>query len=145
MQIKVKTPVRESRSKVWSAFNRELFLALAPPYPKVELLRFDGCSVNDEVHLLLKLGFAQLPWNARIVDEGSTETTTYFIDKGIVLPFPLQSWVHVHLIEDNGTGCTITDEVTFTTGNGLVDLFIYPFLFPTIYFRKFIYRRIFKY
>ena len=38
MQIKVKTPVRESRSKVWSAFNRELFLALAPPYPKV------GCS-----------------------------------------------------------------------------------------------------
>lgn len=145
MQIKVKTPVRESRSKVWSAFNRELFLALAPPYPKVELLRFDGCSVNDEVHLLLKLGFAQLPWNARIVDEGSTETTTYFIDKGIVLPFPLQRWVHVHLIEDSSCGCTITDEVTFTSGNGLVDLLIYPFLFPTIYFRKFIYRRIFKY
>ena len=144
MQIKVKTPARESRSKVWSAFNRELFLALAPPYPKVELLRFDGCSVNDEVHLLLKAGFAQLRWDAKIVDEGSTETATYFIDKGTVLPFPLQRWIHVHLIEDNGTGCSISDEVTFTSGNGLADLFLYPFLFLTIYFRKFTYLRIFN-
>ena len=144
MQIKVKTPVRESRSKVWSAFNRELFLALAPPYPKVELLRFDGCSVNDEVHLLFKAGFAQLRWDAKIVDEGSTETATYFIDKGTVLPFPLQRWIHVHVIEDNGTGCSISDEVTFTSGNGLADLFLYPFLFLTIYFRKFTYLRIFN-
>lgn len=141
MQIKVKTQVFESRSKVWAGFNRHLFMALAPAYPRLEVTRFDGCETGDEVHIVLHTGLMPLKWNARIVSHLFSAEVHEFIDEGTVLPFPLVYWRHVHRIEDSPNGCVITDHVYYRTRIFLTDILLYPFLFLTVYQRKSRYKK----
>jgi ligand-binding SRPBCC domain-containing protein len=144
MQIKVKTQVFESRSKVWAGFNKDLFMALAPAYPRLEVTRFDGCETGDEVHIVLHTGFVSLNWNARIVSHSFSNEANEFIDEGSVLPFPLVFWRHVHRIEDSPNGCIITDHVFYRTRIFLIDILLYPFLFLTVYQRKRAYRKFYS-
>lgn len=144
MQIKVKTYVSESRTKVWDRFNLSLFKALAPVFPKLIVERFDGCLTGDEVHIVLETGLTHLRWNARIVSHSITRDKHEFVDEGTILPFPLASWRHVHRIEDTPSGSVITDHVFYKTHIFLTDILLYPFLFMTVYQRKSKYQAYFK-
>ena len=42
MKLILKTNVKQSPQQVWAGFNQSLFEKLAPPFPRVRLLRFDG-------------------------------------------------------------------------------------------------------
>ncbi len=130
--------------KVWEGFNESLFRKLAPPFPKVELLRFDGCRKGDEVHLVLHFPFLKQTWNALIIENGASENEIYFIDIGSKCPFFLKSWQHKHIIRkvDNDKSLII-DQVEFSTGSLVSDLLFFPILYTQFLYRKPIYKNVF--
>ncbi len=143
--ISIKTAVKQSLAEVKSKFNRELFLALSPPFPKAAVEKFDGCSPGDKVQLMLNFILFKQRWHGVITAESSTENEWYFIDEGEILPFPLKSWRHKHALSvDASSGETIIhDDITFSTSNRMLDMLSYPLFFLMFYYRKPIYRKYF--
>lgn len=131
-------------AEVWSGFDKKLFEALSPKFPKVRLLRFDGCEKGDEVHLELVFPFFVQNWNSQIIESGKDHRGYYFIDQGIQLPFFLTYWEHKHHIKKSGEETIIADEIYFKAYNFLFECLIYPVLWLTFIQRKPIYKRIFK-
>ncbi len=129
-----------------AGFTRALFVALAPPFPKLRLLRFDGCHTGDRVEIELDTLVKRLPWTSLIVDDGvQHDGTHFFIDEGQVLPAPLRFWRHRHLIEPgpNG-GSVVVDALEYRTASRLLDAVLYPAMWAQFAWRKPIYRRWFK-
>ena len=58
------TPVHQSVSEVWSGFDRQLFDQLSPPFPPVDVVRFDGCLRGDVVHLRLNFLLFKQDWTS---------------------------------------------------------------------------------
>lgn len=144
MQFTITTRVEQPCKTVFNGFNRDLFLALKPPFVPMRLLRFDGCNTGDEVHL--HLGFGQ-EWISVITESGSTPTGFYFIDEGKKLPFFLHSWKHKHSITaatDNPAESIITDNITFQSHNALLTRLLYPLLYVQFAWRKPVYRQFFR-
>ena len=145
MKLIFKTPVDSSLEKVKFGFNRALFEALSPPWVSVNLLRFDGCKVSDEVQLEIKSLWMRQKWVSVITAEEETPRSWYFIDEGRVLPWPLKTWKHVHRVEVlDEKSSLIVDDITFGCGNTLIDLLIFPFLWGTFAVRPRIYKSFFK-
>jgi ligand-binding SRPBCC domain-containing protein len=144
MRIIITTNVEQSYKSVFQGFTETLFLALAPPFPKVKLLRFDGCKKGDQVHLEMNLILFKQRWDADIIDSGERENELFFIDNGAQLPFFLKTWKHHHRIigqENNSTN--IVDDFEYTTPFFLFDYLMYPVLYLQFAARKPIYKRIF--
>ncbi len=145
MKIKIKTLVNSPLQTVWQGFDKKLFLKLSPPFPKVELLRFDGCVKGDEVHLKLLMPFFPQYWNAEIIENTETENEIYFIDKGIKLPFFLTKWHHKHLLlKADEFNTYIVDDINFSTGTIITDLLFYPFMYLQFLYRVPVYKRYFQ-
>lgn len=148
MRLTIRTRVAMPYTDVFARFNRELFLALAPPFPPVTLKRFDGCKQGDIVHLELDMLAAKQDWISLIVEAGAQRDNTvfrdemYFIDEGTTLPFFLRFWRHEHRIVSNEEGSTIVDAIEFRALWGL-DLLLYPVLWLQFMYRKPIYMRFF--
>jgi ligand-binding SRPBCC domain-containing protein len=125
-------------------FDRHLFEQLTPPGIRVSLVRFDGSSRGDMVHLRLHLlpGLSQ-DWTSRITDSGTDETAAWFVDEGEKLPFFLASWHHRHIAERSGDHTLIVDDIQFTTPYWLTDYLLYPVLWLQFAWRGPVYRRIF--
>jgi ligand-binding SRPBCC domain-containing protein len=145
MHLTLRTPVAQLPAQVMAGFTRELFLALAPPFPKLHLLRFDGCRRGDEVEIELQAGPLRQRWTSLITDHGQlSDGTLYFIDEGRQLPGPLRYWRHRHLIEPGPHGgSVIVDAIEFRTASPLLDALIYPAMWAQFTYRKPIYRRLF--
>lgn len=58
MQITLQTAVEKSHLQVMEGFTESLFSRLAPPFPPVKVLRFDGCKAGDIVDLELNFIFS---------------------------------------------------------------------------------------
>ena len=144
MKIYIETPVATPYQEVMAGFDRNLFEALTPPGAKVELLRFDGSSLGDIVHLRLKLmGLIETDWISDIVEQGEDEAESYFVDKGTHLPFFLSFWRHRHVVKKHGNGSIIVDDIEYKAHNVLFTLFLYPMLYLQFLYRKPIYRKFF--
>ncbi|POY35714.1 hypothetical protein C3K47_13210 [Solitalea longa] len=143
MHIYITTNVKQPPEKVFSQFNKALFVALQPPGLKTELLRFDGCKTGDEVHLVIKFPFFKQKWFSKITDDNCTHSCYSFTDEGFVLPFFLKKWKHVHTIkwvEDKK--CTeVIDDINFEPSSFIIGLFIYPLLYSSFLYRKPIYKK----
>jgi len=146
MHLLLQTPVRQPLSQVWAGFNRTLFDQLAPPFPPVEVVRFDGCLKGDVVHLRLNFIVFKQDWISDILDQQTTENEIFFVDQGTKLPFFLRYWQHRHrLVRDAQTGGTLViDDITFSTPTLLTDYLFYPLMWLQFAYRKPIYRRVFK-
>jgi len=70
MHVILRTAVAQPPAQVMAGFTRELFIALAPPFPKLRLLRFDGCRTGDQVEIELDTLVKRLLWTSLIVDDG---------------------------------------------------------------------------
>jgi len=116
-QFRIVTPVAKNFLEVKQGFTQELFLTLnpPPPFPKVDLLRFDGCVTGDVVQLKLHFPFFSQVWESKIVSHTLTNDLWQFIDVGSKLPFFLKSWQHIHSVESCGKGSKIIDDITFET------------------------------
>lgn len=142
MRIKLTTRVRGNWKDVYARFDEELFRYLLPPGAKLN--RFDGSLPGN----LVDLSFT-FPVNARWVSEiiyhEKQENAAWFIDKGVVLPFGLKYWRHRHEVRAHGQDFSIIeDNMEFSTGNSVLNVFYYPFLFLAFLPRKYQYKRFFN-
>ena len=141
-QLTFSTPVRQPLAQVQAGFTRALFEALAPPFPPVRVLRFDGCAPGDQVHLELHFGFFRQRWVSHIVSASADAQHWQFIDEGRELPFFLRQWRHVHRVEALPQGgARIVDAITYQGPNALVSLLLWPSLWLQFAYRGPIYRR----
>ena len=146
MHVTLRTAVAQPPAQVMAGFTRELFVALAPPFPKLRLLRFDGCRTGDQVEIELDTLVKRLLWTSLIVDDGQlADGTLFFVDEGQALPPPLRYWRHRHLIEPgpNG-GSIIVDDLEYRTATPALDALLYPAMWAQFAWRKPIYRRWFR-
>jgi len=51
VKLILRTSVAQSLPQVWAGFDRDLFTKLSPPFPPVNVIRFDGCLTGDIVQL----------------------------------------------------------------------------------------------
>lgn len=138
MKIRISTPIQRNFRDVFSLFNLKLFEALKPPVVNLKVERFDGCKKGDEVHLIV----AGQRWVSHITDYVENEDEIYFIDRGVIIPPPLSSWLHIHRIERSGeNSCNVIDDIEYSTGNVFIDKLIYPALYAMFAMRKPIYKR----
>lgn len=138
MKIKITTPIKRNYREVFALFNLQLFEALKPPVVNLKVERFDGCKKGDEVHLKV----AGQRWVSHITDYVENEDEIYFIDRGVIIPPPIKSWLHIHRIERSGeNSCNVIDDIEYSTGNAFIDKLIYPALYAMFAMRKPIYKR----
>ena len=145
MKLRFNTLVPCSKEKVKLGFNKELFLELTPPGVSVFLERFDGCSPGNEVHLQIgAIGFRQ-KWISQITDEVFNDKEWYFIDEGKVLPWPLKRWKHIHKVIAVGENQSeIVDDITYDTGNSMMNILMYPSLWLSFAVRPSRYKKFFR-
>lgn len=143
MNIVLKTKVKGHYKKVMEQFDRDLFMALAPPFPKIKLVEFTGSKKGDKVHIRF-LAPVNTDWVSDITDHHEDENESYFIDEGTTLPWPLKFWKHKHIVRkvDDNTS-EIIDDISYRGPNGLMSLLMYPALYFGFLQRKPIYRNYF--
>jgi ligand-binding SRPBCC domain-containing protein len=145
MRFVIQTEVSADLQKVWANFNENLFQALAPPFPPIRLLRFDGSLKNDEVHLELNFLLFKQVWISKITEQAEVKNEIYFVDEGIKLPFFLGYWRHKHLLLALSDGSTrITDDITFEAPVKALSWLLFPALYLQFLYRKPVYKRYFK-
>ena len=67
-----------------------------------------------------------------------------FVDEGKILPPPLKSWKHHHIIKKvSDTSSLIIDDIVFSSGNIWPDRLLYPFLKLQFLLRIPVYKRYF--
>ena len=142
MRILLSTRVQNTTvNQTIPLFNLELFLKLSPPFPKSELLQFDGCKKGDLVKLRLRLFFAWNYWDSEIIENSQTDYSWQFIDSGTRLPFFLSGWLHKHSLVQSENDVFVIDDIEFKAHNRLFEWLIYPALWIQFAFRKPIYRK----
>ena len=145
MNLKFKTEVSSDLEQVKQGFDRSLFLQLKPPLIQLVLDRFDGCEVGDEIHLRVGLPGALQTWVSRITFHHLDEDSWSFVDEGDPLPFPLRQWRHHHGVRRLASGgAEISDEISFSCGNRILDLLILGPLWLSFAGRASVYRRVFR-
>lgn len=138
MKIRISTPINRNFREVFALFNLKLFEALKPPVVNLKVERFDGCKKGDEVHLKV----AGQKWVSHITDYVENKDEIYFVDRGVIIPPPLNHWLHIHRIERTGeNSCNVIDDIEYSTGNIFIDKLIYPALYAMFSMRKPIYKR----
>jgi ligand-binding SRPBCC domain-containing protein len=143
MKIFISTPIEKNYRDVFALFNEKLFKALKPPMVKLEVERFDGCKKGDEIHLkITPLNLKTERWISHITEYHEDNEQIYFIDIGVVIPFPLKYWKHIHRIERvSENKCMVVDDIEFTSGNAVLDRLLYPIFFTMFKMRSPVYKR----
>ena len=144
MKLSLSTRVTGSVQQIKAGFDVSLFKALAPPFPKLNVKRFDGCEKNDLVELELNFFTYKQNWVSLITYDKTTDDIFEFIDIGKELPFPFKKWRHHHLVEKTGTGSVISDKIEYSSGLIILDYLLFPLLFLQFVYRKPVYRKLFS-
>ena len=139
MNITLKSKVPQDLTSVYNRFDGNLFKFLLPP--GAQLIEFGGSKKGDIVHLKLPLAGE---WISEITEDGMSQDMRYFIDEAKTLPFPLKKWKHKHVLHGIGESTVIEDNMSFTTGNIIADIIIYPVLLLSFVPRLWQYKSYFK-
>ena len=138
----IQTKIGASMSFVWSQFNEALLKKISPPFPKVNIQRFDGCSKGDLVILEINLLFMKVIWSSEITYSHQDSNQSVFVDEGIKVPFGINMWRHEHsIIKIDESRCYIQDFITYKTSNVFLDIILFPFLWGMIFYRKPFYKK----
>ena len=144
MKLVLKTKVWGHHQNVMARFDQHLFEALKPPGVKMKIVNFTGCEAGDIVELNF-LRPIRSKWISEIIEHGSDSKHSYFVDVGRVLPFPLRNWKHKHIVEKiDDENSYIIDDISYSTGFIIFDVFLYLPLLLSFYPRKKIYRNYFS-
>ena len=144
MKLQIKTNVQADLDAVKKGFDETLFKSLSPPFPRVELKRFDGSSKGDVVSLELNFIFFKQLWTSEIVEESQDPNEWLFVDEGTQLPFFLRKWRHKHRVLKSDQGSVIVDDIEYAVGNLFFDCLLFPSLALQFLYRRPIYQRVFK-
>ena len=129
-------------AEVFQKFDKTLFLQLAPPFPRSELVRFDGCKQGDMVGLRLRMLFRWHVWWSEIIADTHSVNEESFVDLGIQLPFFLSYWKHAHRIVKQGNDLLVVDDIEFKAHNFLLTWLSYPAMYVMFAYRKPLYKRL---
>lgn len=144
MRLVLKTKVDGHYLDVMKRFDIDLFKALKPIGATMNVTEFTGSKTGDRVALEFTSPI-KVKWVSKIVDHGQDDRQAYFIDEGVILPFPLKDWTHRHIVERaDETTSIIVDDISYATGWSIMDLLIYPAMYLAFYPRKFGYRKYFN-
>ncbi len=143
MRLKLETRVDATPETVWQGFDETLFLRLAPPLPRLRLLRFDGCHTGDAVVVEIDFLFFKQIWESTITEQGESEDEVWFVDCGKRLPFFLRQWTHRHQIQRDETGSNIVDDIEYHSPWWVLDILLYPLLWLQFAYRRPVYRKVF--
>ncbi len=144
MRLRLQTRVAGTPPAIMARFDEALFRQLSPPGIKVELLQFDGSKTGDRVHIRLHLPLFQAhDWISDIVEHGSDNTKSWFVDQGSTLPWFLSFWRHQHIVRLADNGSEIIDDIEFKGPAWLPDFLLVPVLWLQFAWRKPIYRKVF--
>ena len=144
MRLVIKTKVAQDMESVWKGFNEQLFKQLNPPFPLVNLKRFDGSETGNEVHLELNFILFKSQWVSLITEHAKQEDEIYFVDEGIRLPALFKYWRHKHRVVKDGENSIIVDDITFKSFSPVLDVFLLPALYGQFLYRKPVYKRFFS-
>ena len=145
MNILIKTRLSKNYKEVFKGFDLELFKALKPPLINLNVARFDGCKKGDEVHLEIGIGPLKQKWISHITDDFINKKECTFVDEGHILPPPLKDWKHTHrILNIDENTCEIQDDINFSSGNSLLDFFLYPALYAQFALRIPVYKKFFN-
>lgn len=144
MRLHLKTHVQQDYRSVFQALDERLFRKLAPPYPRLKLLRFDGSAPGDVVEVELQTGIKSFRWTSLITEREITDAEAWFVDEGQEVPPPLRSWRHKHLVTRHGSGAVIHDIIDYSTGYRVLDLLLYPMMLAAFGMRKPVYKKVFR-
>ncbi len=144
MKIIIKTKVEQDYLTVKEGFTEDLFLKLAPPFPPVKLIRFDGSKKGDTVSLELNMLLFKQTWTSLITEDKTDENGFFFIDEGKKLPFFLSYWKHQHKVWAFPNGSIIEDEIDFKGRGIFLSILLYPALYLQFLYRKPIYKKLFQ-
>ena len=144
MKLYFRTKVQQDFKTVFAGFNRSLFEKLAPPFPRVKVIRFDGCRKGDLVEIEMHTGIATQRWTSLITESGENDYECYFVDEGQVLPAPLKFWRHKHIISKNDQKTFIYDQVEYRTASVMLDYMLYPVMYAQFLYRKPVYKSVFR-
>ncbi|MFN3783023.1 MAG: SRPBCC family protein [Spirosomataceae bacterium] len=145
MNIKISTQVESDVKQVWDNFDIQLLKKLAPPFPFMKVLRYDGNKKGDTVSFELNFVLFKQIWTSHITESLVTDGNAYFIDEGAKLPFFLKEWHHKHVIENNGAnGAKIIDLIHYKTPFLWLDYVMFPLMYGQFAYRIPIYRRFFN-
>lgn len=139
MNITLKSAVVGDLHTIYSGFDQHLFRYLLPPGAK--LIAFGGSKKGDIVHLKLPIAGE---WISEITEDETSADVCYFIDEGKKLPFPIKKWRHIHRLYRSENKTIIEDNMTYSTGNLLLDVFFYPVLLLSFLPRIWQYKSYFK-
>ena len=145
MHLVLRFQVAQPPTVVLAGFTQQLFEALAPPFPALRLLRYDGSRPGDVVAIELRAGPKRWRWTSLITAAGTLpDGTRYFVDEGQELPAPLRYWRHRHLVQPGAQGgSVIVEDITFGTGRRWLDWLLRPALWAQFGLRGPVYRRFF--
>ncbi len=144
MRLIIRASVAQDYLSVKQGFTEDLFTSLNPPFPPVQLNRFDGSKEGDIVELELNFLLFRQTWRSLITEDGQTDGEWYFIDEGVKLPFFLKHWKHHHRVLRQENGSQIVDDIHFRSPFWLMDFLLYPVLALQFLYRKPIYKKIFS-
>ncbi len=145
LKTKVSLPMPKDSVEVLSLFNRNLFEALSPHFPQIEIENFEGSFPGNLIALKLNFFLFKTHWHSRITERKESAKISYFVDEGVKLPFFLKFWRHQHIAEKiDPKTFWIIDEVDYQTGNIVSDFFLYPAFYFQFIMRKPVYKRYFK-
>jgi len=143
MNLILKTKVNGNHKEVMDRFDLDLFEALKPIGAKMEIVQFTGSKTGDLVEIKF-ISPLKAQWLSKITDHGSDDNQSFFIDEGVVLPWPLKLWKHKHIVNKvDAHHSEIVDDITFSSGKKWLDVLMYVPLFFSFYPRKRIYRKYF--
>ena len=127
MRIILRTKVKGDYLKVMKQFDLDLFEFLKPKGADMKVEKFTGSKTGDEVHLRFNSPL-KMKWVSHITDHGADKKQCFFLDEGVVLPFFLGSWKHMHIVEKYGDNSVIVDHITFKATWRIFTIFLYPII-----------------
>ncbi len=143
MRITMSTPVDGYYVDVMKRFDRDLFEALAPPVG-MTVDTFTGSKKGDTVVLKFTIPYKFI-WQSDIIEDGHNEDRAWFVDVGKILPWPLKTWRHEHIVQKvNNHQSIIIDQMEYTCRSAWMNQLIKPVLYAAFNPRKKIYKQYFS-
>ena len=143
MKLVIETPIANNHHDIFKRFDLKLFKALKPPFTSIDVKRFDGCEKGHEVHLTVTLfGLIKQHWINHITETRHTQDEYCFVDRGVLMPFPLSYWEHTHIVRAiNEKESVIIDHIIYKSRIPLIEFMMYPLFYLMFSARKPIYVR----
>jgi len=106
--FRYKTIIHAPRQAVWSFFQSATNLTTITSFPKVEIISSPEIKPGNKIEMQLSFLKVKMTWVSLIK---YVEPPYRFMDKGIIVPYPIKTWTHKHTFHQKGADTIMVDTV----------------------------------